>query len=110
MKQYVIDQLRESDHDQIRSFLDERGERTVFDEIYHMDLPKELYSEAQAAHNECQPFYFAINLALTKVSFELLIRSHQTLRCQCIGYATREQREYIIDFAESILTEHNIRI
>lgn len=110
MKQYVIDQLRPSDYEQIRSFLDERGAKTVFGEIYNVDLPKNLYTEIQAAHSDCQPYYFSIDLTLDKVAFELLIRSHQTLRCRCVGYATREQREFIIDFADGILTKYNIRI
>lgn len=110
MKQYVIDQLRPSDYERIRSFLDEQGEKTVFGEIYNIELPKKLYNSVQAAHGDCQPYYFSISLSLNKVAFELLIRSQQTLRCQCVGYATREQREHIIDFADGILTRYNIRI
>lgn len=110
MKQYVIDQLRESDYYHIRDYLDEQVEKTVFEEIYHVKLPKELYTETQSAHSDCQPFYFAINLNRNKLAFEWLIRSRQTLRCDCVGYASREQRDHIIDFADSILEQLGIKI
>ncbi len=110
MKQYVIDQLRESDYDQIRDYLEPRAKKTVFAEIYEVDLPEELYTEIQSAHHDCQPYYFAINLTRKQVSFEWLIRSHQTLRCACIGYASPQQRDHIICFADDMLEQLNIKI
>jgi hypothetical protein len=103
MKQYVIDQLRESDFDQIKAFLDQHAEGTSLDGIYWVDLPPALYTEMQREHSRCQPFYFAIHLTWNDVAFELLIRSRQVIRCRCIAYAAPQQRDYIIDFAERIL-------
>ncbi len=110
MKQYVIDQLRESDYYQIRDYLEQRAKKTVLDKIYQMDLPADLYTETQAVHHDCQPFYFAINLTRKQISFEWLIRSHQTLRCGCIGYASPEQRDHIISFADNMLDQLKIKI
>lgn len=110
MKQYVIDQLRESDYYRIRDYLDERAEKTTFAEIYHVDLPAELYTGMQSAHDDCQPFYFAVNLTRRQVAFEWLVRSRQKLRCECVGYASREQRDHIIDFADNMMDELGIRI
>jgi hypothetical protein len=110
MKQYVIDQLRESDYYKIKDYLDERAVKTVFEEIYQLELPGELYTATQAAHTECRPFYFAVSLTMNEVAFEWLIRSRETLRCECIGYASRAQRNYIIDFADSMLDDLGIRI
>jgi hypothetical protein len=110
MKQYVLDQLRESDYYRIKDYLDEHMDKTVFEEIYQLELPRDLYTATQAAHAECQPFYFAISLTRNQVSFEWLIRSRETLRCECISYASRAQRDYIIDLADGILQKLNIRI
>ncbi len=110
MKQYVIDQLREEDYEHIRDFLEKNGEKTVFDEIYWIDLPKDLYSSSQLEHAGCHTFYFAVNLTRNRVSFELLIRSRQTMRCSCIGYATKEQRDYIIEYADTILSRLGIKL
>jgi len=110
MKQYVIDQLRESDYCRIKEYLNQQAEKTVFEEIYQVELPKDLYTETQSAHSDCQPFYFAINLTRNKLALEWLIRSRQTLRCDCVGYASREQRDHIIHFADSVLEHLGIKI
>lgn len=110
MKQYVLDQLRESDCDDIEEFLKKNAEPTVFSEVFRVRLPEELYTDVQKEHSECYPFYFAVNLSHGKVAFELLIRSQQIIRCSCIRYADTKQREYILNYADQMLDELNIRI
>ena len=110
MKQYVIDQLRESDFDQIREFLDAHAEKTVLEEVYRMELPEHLYSAVQAEHTQCRPYYFAVNLNRNQVAFEWLIRSQKTMRCNCIAYASPEQRDHIIRVADGMLEELGIRL
>jgi hypothetical protein len=110
MKQYVIDQLRESDYHQIREFLDRSAEATAMEGIYRVDLPAHLYTETQKEHANCHPHYFAVSLDWNAVAFELLIRSLQVIRCNCIAYATPQQREYILDFADCMLSELSIKL
>jgi len=110
MKQYVFDQLRESDYDRIQDFLKKNAEETVFSEVFWLTLPTELYSDTQKEHPECHPFFFAVNLDRNHVDFELLIRSRQILRCSCIRYADRNQREYIIDYADKMLDDLKIKL
>jgi len=40
----------------------------------------------------------------------LLIRSKQVLRCSCIEYATPDQREHIIRFADRMMEDLGIKI
>jgi len=110
MKQYVIDQLRESDYDQIADYLDKHTEKTALEGIYWVGVPRELYSAVQLEHTGCHPYYFAVNLSHRQVAFELLIRSRQIIRCNCIGYAGREQRDYILRFADDMLNQLDIKI
>jgi hypothetical protein len=110
MKQYVIDQLRELDYEKILEFLTKNAEASEFGEVFWVMLPRELYSDIQKEHGQCQPFCFAVNLSLKQVDFELLIRSRQALRCNCIAYADKQQREYILGFADRMLDELQIRI
>lgn len=110
MKQYVIDQLRETDYEQILEFLNERADKTALDGMYWVNLPEHLCSTVQREHTQCQPHYFAVNLDYNQVSFELLIRSRQIIRCSCISYATPEQRQYILGYADEMLEELGIRI
>ncbi len=110
MKQYVIDQLRESDYNRIRDYLMNHAESAAMEGIYYVDLPDTLYTDLQRSHDHCQPYYFAVNLTRKQVGFEWLIRSRNKLRCACIGYATQAQRDYIIDYADGILDRLRIKL
>jgi hypothetical protein len=110
MKQYVIDQLRESDYYQIKEYLSANAESTSLEGIYWVDLPHDLYSAVQNEHSECHPHYFAVNLNWNDIAFELLIRSRQLIRCNCIAYATKQQRDYIIQFADRMLEDLKLKL
>jgi hypothetical protein len=102
MKQYHIDQLRPSDHEKIKAYLTERFGPSRVEGLFWVPLDDRLLDAVQAAHKECQPFYFAVELEPTAVSFELLIRTLTRVRCDCIHYANAEQRESIIRFADAM--------
>ena len=110
MKQYVIDQLREYDYEKILEFLKNNADASELGDIFWVTLPVELYSDIQREHKQCHPFCFAVNLSFSQVDFELLTRSRRILRCACISYADRKQRDYIIDYADRMLEELNIKI
>lgn len=102
MKQYRIDQLRLSDYEKIRSYMEDRFGHSAIDGIYWVPLEDDLLDEVQKAHGECQPFYFAMELDSEFVSVELLIRTRNRLRCDCIRYANEAQRNSIICFVDRI--------
>ncbi len=110
MKQYVIDQLRGSDYERIRGFLEGHSESTAMEGLYWVEVPEELYAGVQKEHGSCRPFYFAVNLSREQVDFELLVRSRQVLRCSCIAYATPAQREFIIGFADGMVRSLELKI
>ncbi|NLJ26505.1 MAG: hypothetical protein GX433_00625 [Deltaproteobacteria bacterium] len=110
MKQYVFDQLRESDHDLINEFLHKNADKTMMSEIFWVNLPEDLYTPVQKEHSKCHPFYFAVNLSKNSVAFEFLIRSRQILRCNCIAYATPAQRDYIMEFGDRMLEDLKIKL
>ena len=47
---------------------------------------------------------------VTQVDFELLIRSRRIMRCNCIRYADKKQRDYLIDYADRMLEDLDIKI
>ena len=102
MKQYRIDELRPKDCEKIKAYLDEHFGFSQIEGIYWVPLDPDLLDQVQAAHVDCQPFYFAIQLEPTAITFELLIRTRNRIRCDCIHYANGPQRESIIWFADSI--------
>ena len=108
MKQYVIDQLREKDFLKLAQYLEKTTEAGELPGIYWIAIPAELYEGQQQAHTDCQPFYFAVNLDMNSISFELLIRTRTRLRCGCIQYANEKQRNYILNYADRLFEKLNL--
>jgi len=105
MKQYVIDQLREYDFLALEAHLNDHAEGGDLPGIYWVPIPQELYEVTQSEHADCQPFYFAVSLDRRAISFELLIRTRLRLRCGCIRYANRAQRDYILAYADGLFEQ-----
>jgi hypothetical protein len=102
MKQYRIDELRPNDYEKIKAYLDEHFGSSHVEGVYWIPLDPDLMDEVQAAHVDCQPFHFAVVLEPSVISFELLIRTRNRVRCDCIHYANDAQRESIVGFADAI--------
>ncbi|MGD8512516.1 MAG: hypothetical protein PVG85_01085 [Deltaproteobacteria bacterium] len=102
MKQYRIDELRPEDYERLKAYLDEHYGPSQMEGLYWLPLDDDLLDEVQTAHTDCQPFYFAIELRPTAISFELLIRTRNRVRCDCIRYANAAQRESIFQISDAI--------
>jgi len=110
MKQYVIDQLRREDHRQVKTYLDAHFHGSGMEGLYWIPVDPGHYSPVQAEHTDCQPYFFAVELTEDKISCELLVRTRQRVRCGCIAYATRDQRNWLIDCMDAILEKLGISI
>ncbi len=102
MKQYVVDEIRPGDIATVKTYLDNTFRPQSIDGLYWVLLDKELYSDTQKAHTECQPFYFALELKDDAVCAELLVRSEKIMRCNCVAYATTEQRQWLFGIIDAI--------
>ena len=108
MKQYVIDELRLDEHYKIRKYLNETYGPAELGDIYWVPLAAQLLTETQSEHADCQPFYFAIQLEEDRLSIEMLVRTKRRIRCDCIGYASLEQRIWIMDIVDAIFEKLDI--
>lgn len=102
MKQYLIDELRPDDYKKIKDYFNEAFGPQPVDGMYWIPIDPELMDSIQLEHTECQPFYYAVLLEPASISFELLIRSRNRMRCACIHYADKRQRDSIVEFADSV--------
>jgi len=110
VRQFVIDELRPAEVDRIEEFISRNCEKASLGRLYWLDMPDDLLAPVQYEHREsCAPYSAAIELADRKVIFELLVRSRQKLRCACIGYANQQQRQYILNFADTVIRECGIK-
>ncbi len=110
MKQYVIDGLRLEDYQKIKSYLDKNLKSSPLGGIYWLELDNEILTSIQQKHKRCQPHFFSLSLEETYLSCEFLVRIKKNIKCDCMDYATREQRDWLIDQADAILEKLSIRI
>ncbi len=109
MKQYVVDELRPGDADKLKDHFKKAFGPAELNSVFWIPVPEELLSEIQAAHKECQPLYFAVDIEEDRMACELLVRTRSAIRCGCISYATSAQREWFIGYIDSIFEENNIK-
>ncbi|MBW1649890.1 MAG: hypothetical protein JRJ44_04290 [Deltaproteobacteria bacterium] len=109
MKQYTIDELRVEDYCKIRSHMEEFHNDNCIEGIYRIFLDDNLLSDEQKEHaSECGPFYFAVELDSQSASFEFLVRAKNKIRCGCIRYADKKQRDWLIDYVDSTFNQISV--
>ena len=108
MKQYVVDQLRFHDYEKLKAYLDQNFGAASMGQIYWVPLDGDKLNPVQAEHRQCQPFFAAIELQPGQLSLELLVRTQNRIRCDCIGYATEEQRSRLIRLVDDMLEQLQI--
>ena len=109
MKQYVIDELRPVDYNKLKDFFHDHFSPSPVDGIYWLTVESDLLTTEQAEHTDCHPLCFAIDLEEDRLAFELLLRSQNRMRCSCMDYATEKQRNWLIQYADSILEQLEIK-
>ena len=102
MKQYVIDELRPEDHQELKAYLDANFAAPGFEGLYWLPLDESTYDGVQQQHADCQPFYFAMELTPERLACELLVRTNKRVKCQCIQYATEAQRNWLIQSIDAM--------
>src|SRR5512136_2927058 len=110
MKQYVVDQLRYEDYLKLRGFLDQNYGEAAVGSVYWIPLDQNILAPIQSEHLECQPHVAAVELEETRLSIELLVRTRNRIRCNCIAYATQEQINWLIDRVDDMLENLGISV
>lgn len=109
MKQYLLDEIAKPDLDRITAYLNDQARPAGLEGLWWVELPQDLLTSEQQAHPDCQPHRFAVELGRTSLRFEFFIRSNRHLRCSCAGYATPAQRAWIMDFADRLVEDLQLR-
>ncbi|NOX35717.1 MAG: hypothetical protein GXP56_18640 [Deltaproteobacteria bacterium] len=110
MKQYLIDGLRLEDYQILKAYLDEHLKSSPLGGIYWLEVDRKLLTPIQKEHKGCQPHVFALMLEETYLSCEFLVRIEKNIRCNCMDYATNEQRNWLIEKADAILEKLGVCI
>ncbi|MBF0468459.1 MAG: hypothetical protein HQK61_06185 [Desulfamplus sp.] len=110
MKQYLIDGLRPEDYEKLKRYCDETFGQPSLGSIYWVEMEPELLNSMQKDHMECQPHYFAFELEEQRLSCELLVRIKKNIKCDCMCYADKKQREWLMDKVDAMLDGLDISI
>jgi len=102
MKQYVIDELRPSDHEKIKAYMDDHFGPVSLKGIYWIPIEEKQLAGAQIEHVSCRPFFFSVELEPHRLACEFLVRTRNRIRCDCIQYATEQQRNWLIERMDAI--------
>ena len=109
MRQYVIDEISFLERDNLDSYLKRTLKPSSLEGVYFLSVPPDLLGPEQQEHENCGPFYFTVILEKNSLRFELLVRSASNMHCSCIAQTTSGQRQFVLDFADRMLTEEMIR-
>ena len=109
MRQIVLNELNKDEAQKARGFLDSNLRAAAVIGLYWLQIPQELRGEAQAGHELCGPFAFAVELGDDFLSFELLVRSESNLHCSCTAYATPGQRDFLLALMDRLVNEQALK-
>ncbi len=109
MKQYVIDELRMNDYEKIKAYMDMNFGSSGIEGLYQIPLAHDILSDVQKEHTTCQPFYFAVELEPSRIACELLVRTNQRVRCDCITYSDEKQRNWFIRLLDDMFEKLEIK-
>lgn len=108
MKSYVIDEILPDDLDMIRSYLNEKASPSGIKNLYWVNLPVEDLNKVQRDHINCHPHRFAIEVGDNWIKAEFFIRTAEKIKCECSGYCDDNQKNYIIRYIDTIISDLNI--
>jgi hypothetical protein len=108
MKQYVVDELRPEDYTALKKYLDEHFGPAEMERIYWIAVETDWLTDIQRQHKDCRPHYLALDLEPGRLACELLVRTKNRMRCDCIQYATANQRNWLIELIDNMFNRLEI--
>ncbi len=109
MREYLISDLTEDQSQLIEKELKARGWSASLEHMFWMPLPESALSDIQKAHApKCSPHVVAVEVEATALRTELLVRSQNSLHCDCITYAEPHQVAYIMQELHAMLQKLGI--
>lgn len=117
MRCYLIEDIKGPELEKIRAALVEKGYSGGLDDIFYLPLPEALLSDVQLAHAaECGPHVCVLEVLYDEVTeegalkLELLVRARGKLRCECVLYASSEQRAHMMNLLDDIIRQQDIAV
>lgn len=110
MKQYVIDELRLHDYEKIRDHLGEICSSGGIEGVYWLQIPEHILTDEQKSHSACKPYIFGLELYEDRLCCGLLVRSLKSIRCHCVAYADKAQRDWLLEILDTMMDKIGVII
>lgn len=105
MRYYLIDEIAPQNMKKAMGFLGKNTMTSCLDSLFWVRLPDDLLSQEQYEHDQCRPYVFAVETGADWIKFELFIRTLNTMKCTCPAYCSKKQRDFVMNFADSMIEE-----
>ena len=105
MRQLLIDELSREDVSSVRRFLKENVIQSDLEDLFWVELSKDLLDPEQLHCESDHPFCFAIEVGDSWVKFEFLIRSRTNFKSAQMRYANRVQQNFILDYSARLIRD-----
>jgi hypothetical protein len=111
MRNYLLEDIYEDDVAKIVDALKDVGFSGPIDDIFYLPIPDELLLDVQKEHiDECGPYFMALEVMENSMKIELLVRAQSKIRCECVAYATPEQRNHMLDYIDKLIMDLGVHL
>ena len=110
MRSIVYDELRPEDLKKLDRHLGRTLKNSALGGVFWLELPPDILTAEQNGHaKSCGPHRVTLVLEEDSLRLELLVRSSESLRCSCTGYASKTQTRFLLDYMERLMEELEIK-
>lgn len=110
MRSIVLDEISSQDTDRLLEHLSEHLEASALSGVFWLPLPDDLLGPEQHGHAEnCGPHRVALVVEEGSLRLELLIRAKNAMRCSCVDYASKPQRDFLMRWLDDLVQELGIQ-
>lgn len=111
MRNYLLEDIYDEDLTKIVEALKELELAGPIEDIFYLPLPEELLHDVQKDHaSECGPYFMALEVMENCLKVELLVRAQNKIRCECVSYATPEQRNHMLDYIDQFIIDLGVHL
>jgi hypothetical protein len=111
VRSYIIEEINSSDMTVLVESISQKAYKSPVEGLFWFILPEHLLSGKQKEHlDECGPYYLALEAGKNWLKLELLVRCEEKIRCDCICYASPQQREFMINFLDQLIRNQDVRV
>lgn len=109
MRTYVIDELRPEETQKVVQALKDQGCKSPMKDIFWLSLPNDLLDPVQREHLPgCGPYFLSLEIERDSLHLELLVRAENKIRCNCVQFVSPDQRNFILEWLDALMTELQI--